>query len=67
MIEKPKEPEIHLILGGEKIEIEVHNVQGQGCTALSKPYADLFQQEQETKKAEFHATVNAGTKQSVRG
>lgn len=51
-----KDPEIHFFLDGVTVEIEVFNVTGPACEALSKPYTDMFQITEVKKKAE-HAII----------
>lgn len=52
-----KDPEIHFLLDGETIEIEVMHVDGPACEALSKPYTEMFNITDVRKKAEYDKPV----------
>lgn len=66
-LESIKEPEIHITLDNTgEVKLEVFNVVGTACEATSKPYDQLFQKMQQTKKSEYHDVVKTSEKQSIK-
>lgn len=59
-----QEPEVHVTIdpaGG--VEVEVFGVQGPACTALARPYEELFAAAEVRKKDEYHQHVAATVRQ----
>lgn len=65
MLENKPTELVITIDGDGAVEIEVLNVKGSGCKAVSKPYEDLFKIEKDTLKHEYNE-ASAATVQKQR-